>query len=165
MFFVLSSGEVLGIVVDPDNKLLVNTPEREKYQAFLGWLTAAWMKRGMSDNEGAIYCFEQAMKIRSWARDYNDLANLYFQTGRVVEARTMVTEMLDVASVNGVFHDHEIEPKTLCQIHWLAGKIAEFDGKTEEAKAHFEKVIELGNATGLYNLVDSAKKKLGITTG
>jgi hypothetical protein len=149
-------------VIDPDNRLLIDTPERDKYERFLGWLISAWTKSGGCDTEGAIYCFEQALKLRSWARDYNDLASLYFQTGRIDEARAMVSEMLAAADAGGVFHDHEIEPKTLCQIHWLAGKIAECDGKTDEARLHFEKVIELGNATGLYNLVKSAEEKLGI---
>ncbi|MCD6118725.1 hypothetical protein J7K50_02690 [bacterium] len=156
------SDAVVDITIDPENRLLINTEAREMYQRFLGWLMPAWMKRGSGDTAGAIYCFERAIEYRCWARDYNDLAGLYFSVGRVDEARAMVNEMLSAAALGEDFGEHEIEVGTLCKIHWLAGKIAEKDGDVDAARVHFEKVIELGNKTGLYNLVRSAQKKLGI---
>lgn len=157
-------GELGTIVLDPDNKMLINTPERITYAKFLGWLMPGWMKRGTGDFAGAIYCMEQALKYRRWARDYRDLADLYFSAGRIDEARTMTTELLEAVEAGRDFGGHEIEADTLCKIHWLAGRLAETDGDKERAKFHFEKVIELGSETGLFNLVRGAQEKLGIKT-
>ncbi len=155
-------GEMGTIVLDPDNKMLINTPERITYAKFLGWLMPAWMKRGTGDAAGAIFCMEQALNYRRWARDYRDLADLYFSVGRMDEARSMTTQLLEAVEDGREFGGHEIEQDTLCKIHWLAGRIAEIDGEMDKVRFHFGKVIELGSQTGLFNLVRSAQEKLGI---
>ncbi|MEP0813265.1 MAG: hypothetical protein HRF49_01190 [bacterium] len=156
------TAEPVSITLDPDNELLVVTPERANYIEFLGWLTPAWMKRGMGDTEGAIYCFEHALVFRRWARDLKDLAELYFKAGRTDDAWKLVNEIIDAGNSGAQIGGRAVETDALARTYWLAGKMTEAAGDKDGAKSYYEKALELAKQSGLYDLVKAAQEKLGI---
>ena len=157
-----TDAEPVSLMLDPDNELLVVTPERANYIQFLSWLMPAWQKRGMGDTDGAIYCFEHALEFRRWARDLKDLADLYFKAGNTEGAWKLVNEIIDAGNSGAQIGGRAVETDALARTYWLAGRMTEAAGDADGAKPFYVKALELAKQSGLYDLVKAAQEKLGI---
>ena len=145
-----------GIIPATDNedetyRELVRTPERENYRRMLEWLMPARRKAMLGDYAGAMYCANSALEYRSEPKDYQWLAELAFQAGRVDEAieRCIV-----------IMEDQQPDAVVAVKVHYLLANCYAEQGENALAIPEYQWVAEHGMEAGQISLVQDARAQL-----